>query len=247
MVFEMAGVWLLVIGAILAFFAIAGVLPGKKKIGGAIALVFIVAGLVLAGPLLGGLLAVAPADDGEEFGGATYDVRFADASPWNANAPTGASQIVNPEFTVLDILANDTNWNGLTSTVSDLDFLVSRTDAGSANDQQTIFLDIGTVDTITDTAGGTTRTLLDFIDAEERFDALWSETGGGGETPVARVSGNRFSSSLIPGDVGDFQLTFDINEGAFGSSGPSVVGSSYTLTVVLAGQVMTINMVVTAA
>lgn len=243
---EMIGIWLIVIGAILAVFALAGRLPGKKNVGTVVAVGILVAGLVLAGPFLSGLLSVAPNGDGDIFGGAVYEVTFLDTTPWSANLPTGASQIVNPAFTVLDILANDTNWAALTSTASAIDFIVSRTDAGDADDTQIYYLDIGSVDTITDSSAGTTYTLIDFSDTTESFDWDFTETSGSDNTPGLVLKDREFVAGQ-PGERHDLTVTFDINEAAFGSSNPSVVGASYTFGIVAAGSVLIVNMVVSAA
>ncbi len=244
---EMIGVWVIIIGAILAVFALAGKLPGKKNIGTVVAIGVIVAGLVMAGPLLSSaLLGVGGDDDSDQFGGAMYEVTFLDTTPWSANLPTGASQIVNPAFTVLDILANDTNWAALTSTASAIDFIVSRTDAGDADDTQIYFLDIGSVDTITDSSAGTTYTLIDFSDTTESYDWDFTETGGSDNTPGLILKDREFVAGA-PGERHDLTVTFDFNEAAFGSTNPSVVGASYTFGIVAAGSVLIVNIVVSAA
>ncbi len=247
MAFEMVGVWLLLIGVVLTVFALAGRLPGKKNVGTVVAIGFIVGGLVLAGPMLSGMLDVGGDDDSEQFGGAVYEVTFLDTTPWNSDAPTGASQIVNPAFTVLDVLANDTNWALLTATTSTIDFIVARTDAGDADDTQIYYVDIGSVDTITDSSAGTTYTLIDFSDTTEAYAFDFSETDGGGDNTPSLVLKNREFVAGAPGERHDLRVTFDINEAAFGPTNPSGVGASYTFGIVAAGSVLIVNMVVSAA
>ena len=238
------GIGLLVVGGLIALFAMGGIL-GKKKVGGAVALVLIVAGLVAGG--MGGLfpLAAAPSDDlfpGEP----VYMVTFLDASPWSGDLVTGLSQIVNPEFTVLDALANDTNYGTDAQwDVAIIDFIVARTDAGDADDTQIYFLDMGIVDTITDVSAGTTFTILDYDDTTDSYDSSFAETTGADNAP-GLIARNRYFVSGAPGFRHDISLTFDGNQAAFGT-GPSVVGSSYTFTIVAAGQVLTVNIVVSAA
>ncbi len=237
------GIMLLVVGAILGIFALAGALPGKKKFGGALAALILVAGAVLAAPLFAGLMEITPAVPT----GAQYEVRWTDSAPVDTAGSGGtdlatSSIIVDPLFKNVDILANSTDYQAWSVTDVEFQVTVSRIDAGDADDQQTVYFDMGTVDVITDVSAGTTYTLLDYDDTTESYDAIWATSASG--FTIALQSGNRYYTSMSPGDVIDITVDIDPNEAAFAAA---VVGDSYGFTLVAAGQVLSVEMIVTAA
>ncbi len=233
------GIMLLVVGAILGIFALAGALPGKKKVGGALAALILVAGAVLAAPLFAGLMEVTPGVPT----GAQYEVRWTDSNPIGTMDTDVAtvSIIVDPEFKELQILANQTDFALWDDTDTDFQVTVSRIDAGDADDQETVYFDMGTVDVITDVSAGTTYTLIDYDDTTESYDAIWASADS---FTVALQSGNRYYTSMSPGDVFDLVVDIDVNEAAFASA---VIGDSYGWTFVAAGQVLSVECIVTAA
>jgi hypothetical protein len=248
-VLDMAGIWIMVIGAILAFFAIAGVLPGKKKVGGAIALVFIVAGLVLAGPMLGGLLVIAPA---VEDGVPVYDVRFTaqglvDNTDCDGAEDGSVTVIIAADFKSMDLL--DTQALFAAETALDAataggcwEFSVNRLDPGDADDTAIIYMDVGTVATIVDVTAGTTFPLIDFNIQTDAYDVIFQEDDN---TAIGFLTGSKYYDTLAPGGTQGYQANIGFNDAGFDAAA-GVIGMPYSFTMVAAGQTLTVSIVLTA-
>ncbi len=238
------GIVLLVVGFFIAAFTAFGVF-GKKKVGASIALVVLFAGGVSAG--MGGafdnLLTAAPPGDA----GPSYEVAWHDATPTDNSPPDDMTEIVSTDFKHYQIFANQTNlgtgdWAETDWTIN---YLVSRTDTGLSTEQQTIYMDLGTVDTITDVSAGVTYPIFDFNDATEAYDFTFAD-GGDSDANLAPglISRNRYFVSISPGEVWNAHSVIDPNEAAFTAG---VIGESYGFTVIIAGQVLSMELTITAA
>ncbi len=237
------GLVILAIGGFIALFTVFGVIP-KKKVGAAVAVVVLFAGGVAAG--MGGLFTFAqapvPGDAGPE-----YEVTWLDVSPCDNSCPDDDTEIVSADFKHYQVLANQTNlgtgdWAETDWTIN---YLISRVDTGSSEEQQTIYLDLGTVDTVTDVSAGVTYPIFDYNDATEAYDFTFADGGATDANLVpGLISRNRYFVSISPGEVWNAHSVINPNEAAFTAG---VIGQSYGFTVILAGVVLTCEITITAA